>query len=606
MREFFKVLKYIVPYWFRALLNVVFNILSALFALFSFTMTVPFLRILFDTKNLIYEKVPFELTKEALGQNMNYLISHLITNYGKGEALLYVSIGVIIVTFLKASFRYLANHFLAPVRTGVEKDIRNDIYRKILRLPLSYYTDARKGDVISRVSTDVKEVEVSIVSSLEMVFRDPITILIFLTSMFLINVELTLLALIMLPISGILIGRIGKKLKTTAFKGMKKMGILLSVIEETLSGLRIIKAFNAEEHFEGTFGNTNKTFARLQKKVHRRRYLANPLSEFLSTSVMMVLMFYGGNLVLSGESGLSSELFIAYIIIFSQVIVPAKSISTAYFNIQKGLASMDRINYILTAEETIKDVENPVSISEFKDSIEFRNIDFSYNTEPVLKKINLKLKRGQIIALVGQSGSGKSTLADLLPRFIDPGAGEVLLDGISVKQYKIKDLRNLMGIVNQEPILFNDSFYNNIAFGVNGSRRDDVIKAAKAANAHDFIMDTPDGYESNIGERGGKLSGGQRQRLSIARALLKDPPILIFDEATSSLDTESERLVQDAIEKLKENRTTLVIAHRLSTIKNADMICVVHEGAIVESGKHEELLAKKGYYHKLHNLQVEI
>lgn len=583
----------------------IFNILSALFALFSFALTVPFLRILFDTQNLVLDKVPFELTKESLGNNLNYLISYLITNYGKGEALMYVSIGVIVVTFLKASFRYLANHFLAPVRTGVEKDIRNDIYRKILRLPLSYYTDARKGDVISRISTDVKEVEVSIVSSLEMVFRDPITILIFLTSMFLINVKLTLLALIMLPISGILIGRIGKKLKATAFKSREKMGILLSVIEETLSGLRIIKAFNAEEHFVDVFGRTNTSFARLQKKVYRRRYLANPLSEFLSTSVMMVLMFYGGNLVLSGNSGLSSELFIAYIIVFSQVIVPAKNISTAYFNIQKGLASMDRIKYILSAEETIKDIENPVSISEFKDSIEFRDIDFSYNTEPVLKKINLVVKRGQTIALVGQSGGGKSTLADLVPRFIDPQGGEVLLDGIPVREYKIVDLRNLMGIVNQEPILFNDSFYNNIAFGVNGSRRDDVINAAKAANAHDFIMETPDGYESNIGERGGKLSGGQRQRLSIARALLKDPPILIFDEATSSLDTESERLVQDAIEKLKENRTILVIAHRLTTIKNADIICVIHDGEIVESGKHEELLAKKSYYHKLYNLQVE-
>ncbi|MEA1898238.1 MAG: ABC transporter ATP-binding protein [Bacteroidota bacterium] len=606
MREFFKVLKYIVPYWFKASLNVIFNIFSALFALFSFTMTVPFLRILFDTQSLVLEKVPLELTKDSLGNNLNYLISYLITNYGKGEALLYVSIGVIAVTFLKASFRYLANHFIAPVRTGVEKDIRNDIYRKILKLPLSYYTEARKGDVISRISTDVKEVEVSIMSSLEMVFRDPITILIFLTSMFVINVKLSLVALVLLPVSGILIGRIGKKLKTTAFKGRKKMGILISVIEETLTGLRIIKAFNAEEHFEGVFGRTNNTFARLQKKVHRRRYLANPLSEFLSTSVMMVLMFYGGNLVLSGNSDLSSELFIAYIIIFSQVIVPAKSVSTAYFNIQKGLASMDRINYIFSAEETIKDVENPVSIFEFKDSIEFRNVDFRYNTEPVLKKINLKVKRGQTIALVGQSGGGKSTLADLVPRFIDPGAGEVLLDGIPIKQYKIADLRNLMGIVNQEPILFNDSFYNNIAFGVNGSRRDAVINAARAANAHDFIMETPDGYESNIGERGAKLSGGQKQRLSIARALLKDPPILIFDEATSSLDTESERLVQDAIEKLKENRTILVIAHRLSTIKNADMICVIHEGEIVESGKHKELLAKKGYFYKLHNLQVEL
>ncbi len=605
MKQFLKVLKYIYPYWLRSILNVVFNILSAVFALFSISMTIPFLRILFDTQKMVYEKVPFELNKDAIGQYLNYIISHVIDTYGKGEALFYVSIGVVFVTFLKTGSRYLANHFLAPVRTGVEKDIRKDIYSKILRLPLSYYTEARKGDILSRITTDVKEVEVSIVSSLEMLFRDPITIIIFLTFMFSINVKLTFFALILLPISGVLIGRMGKKLKTTAFKGRKKMGLLMSVIEETLSGLRIIKAFNAEDHFEGVFERSNKTFARLQKRVHRRRYLANPLSEFLSTTVMMILMFYGGKLVLQGDAGLSSELFVAYIIVFSQVIVPAKAVSSAYFNIQKGLASMDRINYILDAEETIKDIENPISISEFRESIEFRNVEFKYGTEPVLKNINLKVLRGQTIALVGQSGGGKSTLADLIPRFIEPQKGEVLLDGINVKQYKIIDLRNLMGIVNQEPILFNDSFYNNIAFGVNGSRHQDVINAAKAANAHEFIMESEDGYDTNIGERGSKLSGGQRQRMSIARALLKDPSILIFDEATSSLDTESERLVQDAIEKLKENRTTLVIAHRLSTIKNADMICVINEGEIVEKGKHEELLKKKGYYYKLNNMQVE-
>ncbi len=605
MKQFLEVLKYITPYWSKASWNVIFNILSAFFALFSFTLAAPFLGILFGTHTPVAEKLPFELSKEAIGNNVNYLLTRLIDDFGKARVLLFVCIGVVVVVLFKTGFRYLANHFLAPLRTNVEKDIRSGIFRKILRLPLSYYTEARKGDVLTRISSDVKEVEISIVSSLEVVFRDPATIVIFLTSLFLMSFELTIVGIILLPIAGLVIGRLGKKLKMTSFRGQEKMGFLLSVIEETLSGLRIIKAFNAEPHFNNRFEKVNNTYAHLQKKVHRRRYLAPPMSEFMGTVVMMTIMFYGGKLVLGGNPDLSSELFITYIIVFSQIINPAKSFSNAYFNIQKGLASMDRINTILKAEETIKEKENAKHISGFKYSIEFKGVHFKYNTEPVLRNINLTIPKGKTIALVGQSGGGKSTLVDLIPRFIEPSRGEVLIDGVGVDDYKLRDLRDLMGIVSQEPILFNDTFINNISIGIKGATEEDVQQAAKVANAHDFIIETPNNYYSNIGERGSKLSGGQRQRISIARALLKNPPILILDEATSSLDTESERLVQDAIQKLMQNRTSIVIAHRLSTIQRADEICVLHEGEIVERGKHNELLKKKGYYHKLHEMQMK-
>ena len=603
MKQFIKVLSYVKPYWLRALFNIIFNILSAVFALFSFTMAAPFLGILFETHVPVVEKVPFEFSKDAISNNVNYLLTQFIMDHGKVTALLYVCIAVVVVVLFKTSFRYLANHFLAPLRTGVEKDIRTTIFGKILRLPLSYYTEARKGDVLTRISNDVKEVEISIVSSLEVIFRDPATIIIFLTSLFLMSYQLTLAGLILLPVAGFVIGRLGKKLKMTSFRGQEKMGFLLSVIEETLSGLRIIKAFNAEPHFNQRFERVNLTYARLQKRVHRRRYLAPPLSEFLGTVVMMTIMWYGGKLVLSGTSELSSELFITYIIVFSQIINPSKSFANAYFNIQKGLASMDRIKSILDADESIKEIDDPVPINEFKDKIEFRDVYFKYTTEPVLKQINLVIPKGKSVALVGQSGGGKSTLVDLIPRFIDAARGEVLLDGIPVNHYKLKDLRELMGIVSQEPILFNDTFINNITLGLDKTSEEDVVQAAKVANAHDFIMETPLGYYNSIGEGGRKLSGGQRQRLSIARALLKNPPILILDEATSSLDTESERLVQEAIQKLMQNRTSIVIAHRLSTIQDADEIHVIHEGEIVERGRHRELLAQKGHYFKLYKMQ---
>ncbi|MDX2444038.1 MAG: ABC transporter ATP-binding protein [Bacteroidales bacterium] len=604
MKQFLEVFSYIKPYWKQAGLNIFFNILSAIFALFSFTMAIPFLGILFETQDAASVKVPFEFSMDSIMTNLNYYMTQIVLIHGKPRALLYVSIAVVVVTFFKTSFVYLANYFIAPVRTGVERDIRNKIYSKVLRLPLAYYSEARKGDILSRISTDVKEVEISIMSSLEMLFRDPATIIIFLISMFLMSFQLTLMVLILLPISGFFIGRLGKKLKTTSFKGQKKMGFLLSVIEESLSGLRIIKAFNAEGFFIKKFRRTNEMFTMLQNKIHRRRYLAGPLSEFSGTVVMMILMFYGGRMVLVGDSTLSPEVFITFIIVFSQIINPAKSFSGAYFNLQKGLASMDRIGEILNAQETIVEKDDAIPISSFKELIQYDEVNFKYNTEPVLKNINLNIQKGQTIALVGQSGGGKSTLADLLPRFIEPQSGIIKIDGVSIDMYKIVDLRNLMGIVTQEPILFNDTFFNNIAFGLTGMSEEMVIGAAKVANAHDFIVDTPLGYQANIGERGNKLSGGQRQRISIARALLKNPPILILDEATSSLDTESEKLVQDAILKLMENRTSIVIAHRLSTIKNADEICVIQNGEIVERGCHRELIAKKGHYHSLHKLQV--
>ncbi len=604
MKQFLSVLSYIKPYWKHAFLNVLFNVLAAIFALFSFSMAIPFLGILFETQNPAIEKVPLEFSMESIMANVNYFLTQIIVIHGKATALLYVSIAVIIVTFLKTGSVYLANYFIVPVRTGVEKDIRNKIFRKILKLPLAYYTEARKGDIISRISTDVKEVEISIMSSLEMLFRDPATIIIFLISMFLMSYQLTLLVLILLPISGFFIGRLGKKLKTTSFKGQKKMGFLLSVIEESLSGLRIIKAFNAEDYFITRFLKTNDTYTWLQRKIHRRRYLASPMSEFSGTLIMMILMYYGGRIVLVGDSSLPPEVFITFIIVFSQIINPAKSLSAAYFNIQKGLASIDRINGVLNAQETIVEKKDAISISEFKDNIKYENVYFKYNTEPVLKNINLEIKKGQTIALVGQSGGGKSTLADLLPRFIDPESGSLQIDGINIDQFKVTDLRHLMGIVTQEPILFNDTFFNNIAFGLSDISEEMVVNAAKVANAHDFIIETPMGYQANIGERGSKLSGGQRQRISIARALLKNPPILILDEATSSLDTESEKLVQDAIIKLMENRTSIIIAHRLSTIKNANEICVIQDGEIIERGRHKDLIARKGHYYILHKLQA--
>jgi ATP-binding cassette, subfamily B, bacterial MsbA len=604
MKSFRKILVYITPYGFRVTLNVAFNLLSALFSLFSLTMVIPFLGILFSTQPLVTELLPMRLSPEAIQNNFNYYVSLLITNYGEVYALVFISVVVMISSLLKNGFKYLALYHLTPVRNGVARDLRNDIYSKSIDLPLSYYSGERKGDTISRMTNDVHQVELSIISSLEMLFREPITILIYLGSLFIMSPHLTLFVLVLLPVSALIIGRIGKTLKSTALKGQSKLGLILSVMEETLGGLRVIKAFNAEERMNNRFRSLNSFYTRIMNKMYRRQYLASPVSEFLGTMVVVAIMLYGGSLILSGDVGLSSQGFIGYLAIFSQIINPAKSFSQAYYNIQKGMASSDRIDQILSADNKITESLTSRPKKDFQSSICFRDVSFRYEDKFVLREINLKVGKGKKVALVGQSGAGKSTLVDLLPRFYDVSEGEITLDEIPIKEIRIRDLRNLMGNVNQEPILFNDSFFNNIAFGKSDASEEEVIQAAKIANAHEFIMATPLGYHTNIGDRGGKLSGGQRQRISIARAILQNPPILILDEATSSLDTESERLVAEALTNVMKNRTSIVIAHRLSTIINADIICVMHEGQIVEQGDHSGLIALNGIYRKLHDLQM--
>lgn len=605
MKRFYRLLSYLIPYKWYVIQNIVYNILGAFFALFSFAMIIPFLQVLFGNQPMVNEAMDFELSTKYLIHTFNYLMTRIMINYGKYSSLVMVSILVVIFSLLKNGFIFVSNYVLAPIRARVVRDIRNEIYRKVLKLPLSFYTEARKGDVMSRISSDVQEIEASILNTLSMFFRDPITIIIFLGVLFTLSFKLTIFVIFVLPVTGFLIGRVAKSLRRTSFKGQERLGELMAMLEETLGGLRIIKAFNGEKKMEKKFYFINDRFTRLLNKVMRRRYLASPISEFLGTIVLMIIMVFGGSLVLSGESKMTSESLILFLIIFSQIISPAKSFSNAYFSIQKGLASVDRIDQLLKADLKIEEKENATPINTFREQIEYRNVSFKYDKELVLKDINLTIKKGQTIALVGKSGSGKSTLVDLLPRFMDVTEGEVLIDGVPVQDYKIKDLRKLMGIVSQQSILFNDTFFNNIAFSVDDPVAEEVVEAAKVANAHEFIITAQDQYEESIGEGGGKLSGGQKQRLSIARAVMANPPILILDEATSSLDTESERLVQDAMIRLMRNRTSIVIAHRLSTIKHADLIIVLDEGRIIETGRHEELLKRKnGSYRKLHELQM--
>jgi subfamily B ATP-binding cassette protein MsbA len=510
---------------------------------------------------------------------------------------------MIVMVILKVGFTYMASFVMVPLRNGVVCDIRNQIYHKILSLPLGFFSEERKGDIIARTTGDVQEVDNSIFNSIEMMFKDPMIIIISLCAMIYMSWSLTLFVFLMLPVVGYLIGKVGKSLKKPSMRGQNKMGELLSTIEESLSGLRIIKAFNAEHKMKSVFARQNTEYYHIMNKLMWRRYLAHPMSELLGTMVIVVVLWYGGRLVLSNTSELTPQGFITYLTFFYSIINPAKSFSTALYSVQKGLASMQRIDMILLAENNIVDKQDAVHVKEFKNIIEYRQVSFKYIDDEVLKSVSLTIEKGKTIALVGQSGSGKSTFVDLLPRFWDIQSGQILVDGIDIRDYKIADLRGLMGNVNQDPILFNDTFYNNISFGVETATMEQVIAAAKVANAHEFISTSPDGYLTNIGDRGGKLSGGQRQRISIARAVLKNPPILILDEATSALDTESEKLVQEALENLMKNRTSIVIAHRLSTIKKADLICVFHEGEIVERGTHDQLIAIKGIYHKLHSMQ---
>ncbi len=596
-------MRYAKPYWVYAVINIIFNILVILFSLVSFAALIPILQILFKMAEPVLSAPPLTFDQVSITQNLNFYISRLIHDYGEHVVLGYICGILVLLYFLKNLFRYLAMFFIAVLRFGVVKDLRNAIFYKALILPLSYFNEQRKGDIISRITGDVQEVEWSILQMIEIIFRSPLTIVAYLAFLFVLSPQLTVFVLIVLPVSGFIIGRIGRSLRRTSDKVQSKMGNMVSLIEETISGLRVIKAFNAIDFTYNIFVKANTDFSKVSTRMIRKRDLASPLSEFLGILVVAIILWYGGGLILAKDKSLDSALFLVYLAVFSQILPAAKDISQAAAYIQKGASSLDRIDYILQAEEVIVEKENPIHISDLNESIEYRNVTFSYNTEPVLKGINLVIPKGKSIALVGQSGGGKSTMVDLLPRFYDITGGKLLIDGHDVRDIAIADVRALMGIVNQETILFNGSVYDNISFGMKDVTMEKVISAAKVANAHEFIEKLDNGYNTNIGDRGLKLSGGQRQRISIARAVLKNPPVLILDEATSALDTESERLVQDALVKLMKNRTSVVIAHRLSTIQHADEIIVLNAGEIVQRGNHQELIADEGIYKKLCEMQ---
>ena len=603
MHYFLRILKYIKPYTPFAILNITSNIISVLFSLISLTMVIPFLGILFETQEKVYNPQPLKLNAESIKENFYAIISSTIDEKGQVEALLFICILVLITFFLRNLFRYLALYFLTPIRNGIVHDLRMDLHRKIISLPLPFFTQKRKGDLTARLTSDLVEIEWSIMSSLEMTFKDPINIVVYLITLIAISPQLTIFVVILFPITGIIIGVIGKSLKKSSEKGQNKMGHLLSVIDENISGMRIIKAFNAEKYINKNFEKDSVEYKSIMTKLLRKKDLSSPMSEFLSTIVMVLVMWFGGQLVLTNNGGLSAEEFIGYILIFSQIIPPAKSLTSSYYHIQKGSAAAERIYNILDTENEITDIKQAKNIKILNNKIEFKDVSFKYENIEVLSNINFSIEKGKTIALVGESGGGKSTLADLLARFYDIQHGEILIDNINIKQIALSDLKHLMGIVSQESILFNDTIYNNIRLGKIEASEDEIIAAAKIANAHDFILETERGYQTNIGERGNKLSGGQKQRLSIARAILKNPEILILDEATSSLDTKSEKLVQEALENLMHSRTSLVIAHRLSTIKNADEIIVLNEGEIVERGTHQELIKQGRHYKKLSDLQ---
>lgn len=608
IKQFFSLLKrYMKPYRKYLTWAVILNFVSQWLNVFSFAALVPILNILFKIDTTKYEYMPMDihhLDKDVLINNGYYFINYIIDQNGPFFTLIMMGLILIVMTLLKTAGYFASSAVMVPLRTGIVRDIRIQVYNKVLKLPLSFFSEERKGDIIARMTGDVQEVEASVMSSLDMFFQSPILILVYLAMMLIMSWEMTLFVFILLPIMGALIGKVGKNLKRHSWEGQTKMGEILALMEETLSGLRVIKAFNAESKMEHRFAEENESYRRIQNRLMRRRSLAHPMSEFLGTIVIVIILWFGGSLVLGENASLTPEVFISYIALFYCIINPAKNLTNAYYSIQKGLAAMDRIDVILAAESSIQEPEQPERLQQFTGNIEYRHVDFSYNSsKQVLKDICLTIPKGKTVALVGQSGSGKSTFVDLLPRFYDVTRGAILIDGIDIRRLSFYNLRELMGNVNQDPILFNDTIYNNIAFGVESATPEQVEQAARIANAHDFIMQTEKGYQTVIGDRGGKLSGGQRQRLSIARAVLKNPPIMILDEATSALDTESEKLVQQALDNLMKNRTSIVIAHRLSTIKNADLICVFHDGQIVERGTHEELLEANGIYTKLYNMQ---
>lgn len=607
MKEFLQVLRRFVPPYKKYLaLSVAFNILSAILNIFSFAALIPILNILFNTGDAEtatqYIAWGSASAREVVTNNANFFVQQLIGEMGATTTLLVIGLFLAFMTFLKTSAYFLSSATIIPVRTGVVRDIRNQLYRKITSLPLGFFSEERKGDIIARMSGDVQEIENSIMSSLDMLFKNPILIIAYFSTLIIISWQLTLFTIIFVPVFGWFMGFVGRKLKARSITAQSLWSDTMSQVEETLGGLRIIKAFCAEEKMNSRFDRINSEYRNHIKRVNIRQQMAHPMSEFLGTVMIVIVLWFGGVLVLNNQT-IEAPTFIYYLIILYSIIQPLKDFSKAGYNIPKGLASMERVDKILLAENDIREPVKPVHISSFEHQIEFRHVSFKYDQQWVLKDINIVIPKGKTIALVGQSGSGKSTLVDLIPRYYDVQEGEVLIDGVNVKDLGIHDLRQLIGNVNQEAILFNDSFFNNISFGVENATMKQVEEAARIANAHDFIMQTEEGYDTNIGDRGGRLSGGQRQRVSIARAILKNPPILILDEATSALDTESERLVQDALERLMKTRTTVAIAHRLSTIKNADEIYVLHEGHIVEQGSHDKLMSANGYYRKLHDMQ---